>query len=97
MVIRPTPPADRFKEQLREVLRHETRHAGTIMVGKHMNVYTSGDYDGMAYFIECGKITQRLLSPSGKQCLLAIYTTGAIFGELCLTPRSEHRGGWSAR
>ena len=24
-----------------------------------------------------------MLSPDGKQCLLAIYSTGDIFGELC--------------
>lgn len=88
-MIRLTPPADRFKEQLREALRHETRHAGTLRVEKHVNVYTSGDHDEMVYFIECGKITQRILSRGGKQCLLAIYTTGEIFGELCL---AEVRG-----
>ena len=83
-MIRPTPPADGFKEQLREARRHETRHAGILRVGKRVNVYTYGDHDKMVYFIECGKITQRMLSPGGKQCLLTIYTAGEIFGELCL-------------
>lgn len=83
-MIPPTPPADRFTEQLREVLRHETRHAGVLRLGKRVNVYTYGDHDKMVYFIECGKIIQRVISPGGKQCLLAIYTAGEIFGELCL-------------
>ena len=30
------------------------------------------------------------LSPSGKECLLAIYTSGDIFGEICLSEIQEH-------
>jgi CRP/FNR family transcriptional regulator, cyclic AMP receptor protein len=82
-MIGPTPPADHFKEQLHEALRYETRNTSTLMVAKRMNIYTCGDHDEMVYFIECGKIKQLMLSPDGKQCLLAIYTSGDIFGELC--------------
>ena len=39
----------------------------------------------MVYFIETGQIKLLLLSPEGKECLLAIHSGGDIFGELCLT------------
>ena len=38
----------------------------------------------MVYFIETGQIKLLLLSPEGKECLLAIHSGGDIFGELCL-------------
>jgi CRP-like cAMP-binding protein len=38
----------------------------------------------MIYFIESGQIKLLMLSPEGKECLLAIHSAGEIFGELCL-------------
>jgi CRP-like cAMP-binding protein len=38
----------------------------------------------MVYFIETGQIKLLLLSPQGKECLLAIHGGGDVFGELCL-------------
>jgi CRP/FNR family transcriptional regulator, cyclic AMP receptor protein len=46
----------------------------------------------MVYFIQSGQIKVLMLSPQGKECLLAIYASGDIFGELCLAglgPRTE--------
>ena len=51
----------------------------------HANVYNSGDQDEMVYFIETGQIKLLMLSSEGKECLLAIYSDGDIFGELCLS------------
>jgi len=39
----------------------------------------------MVYFIESGQIKLLMLSPEGKECLLAIHSAGDIFGELCLS------------
>jgi len=39
----------------------------------------------MVYFIESGQIKLLMLSPGGKECLLAIHVAGDIFGELCLS------------
>ena len=39
----------------------------------------------MVYFIESGQIKLLMLSPEGKECLLAIHSDGDIFGELCLS------------
>jgi CRP/FNR family cyclic AMP-dependent transcriptional regulator len=76
--------AERFKQQLRDSLRHETQNSRAITIAKHDYVYHCGDQDEMVYFIESGQIKLFMPSPGGRECLLAIHTAGDIFGELCL-------------
>jgi CRP/FNR family transcriptional regulator, cyclic AMP receptor protein len=83
-MIQQTPQADRFKQQLRDSLQHETLNSHAVKIAKHANVYTCGDQDAMVYFIESGQIKLLLLSPDGKECLLSIHSAGDVFGELCL-------------
>ena len=85
MAIQQTPQADQFKIQLRDSLQRETMNSRAIKIARHVNVYTCGDQDEMVYFIETGQIKLLLLSPEGKECLLAIHSGGDIFGELCLS------------
>ncbi len=80
-----TPQADQFKQQLHDSLQHETFNSRPIKIAKHDHVYTCGDRAEMVYFIESGQIKLLMLSPEGKECLLAIHTAGDIFGELCLS------------
>jgi CRP-like cAMP-binding protein len=77
--------AEPFKEQLRESLQRETFNSRAVTIARHANVYTCGDQDEMVYFIESGEIKLLMLSPEGKECLLAIHSAGDIFGELCLS------------
>jgi len=84
-MIQQAPRSDPFKDQLRESLRHETLNSRTVEIARHANVYTCGDQDEMVYFIESGQIKLLMLSPEGKECLLAIHSAGDIFGELCLS------------
>lgn len=91
-MIQQTPEADLFKKQLRDSLRHETRNFRSIRIAKHANVYTCGEQAEAIYFIESGQVKLLLLSPNGKECLLAIHTAGDVFGESCLSgmgPRME--------
>ncbi len=91
-MIQERPQADLFKQQMRESLRQETLNSRAITIAKHDNVYTCGDNDELVYFIESGQVKLLMLSPEGRECLLAIHTTGDIFGELCLSglgPRLE--------
>lgn len=83
-MIHQVPQGDRFKLQLRESLLRETKGSRTVTVARHDNVYTCGDQDDAIYFIESGQVKLVMLSPEGKECLLAICTRGDIFGELCL-------------
>lgn len=91
-MIQETPQSDEFKSQMRESLRQETLNSRAITIAKNNNVYTCGDNDELVYFIESGQIKLLMLSPQGKECLLAIHSAGDIFGELCLSglgPRLE--------
>jgi CRP/FNR family cyclic AMP-dependent transcriptional regulator len=83
-MIQQTPEAERFKQQMRDSLQHETLNSRAVTFARHANVYTCGDQDEMVYFIETGQIKLLLLSPEGKECLLAIHGGGDVFGELCL-------------
>jgi len=84
-MIQETPQADLFKQKMRESLRQETINSRAVTIAKHDNVYTCGDNDELVYFIASGQIKLLMLSPEGRECLLAIHTAGDIFGELCLS------------
>jgi CRP/FNR family transcriptional regulator, cyclic AMP receptor protein len=84
-MIQETPQADLFKQQMRESLRQETLNSRAVTIAKHDNVYTYGDNDELVYFIESGQVKLLMLSPEGRECLLAVHTAGDIFGELCLS------------
>lgn len=79
------PEADLFKLQLRNSLERATKNSRSIKFAKHENVYSCGDNSDNVYFIESGQIKLLMLSPDGKECLLAIYTAGDVFGEMCLS------------
>lgn len=76
---------NRFKAQLRDSLQRETLNVRTVKYDRHANIYTCGDHDEMVYFIESGRIKLLMLSPEGKECMLAIHGAGDVFGELCLS------------
>jgi CRP-like cAMP-binding protein len=84
-MIQQTPGAERFKQQMRDSLRHETVNTRGVTIQRHAHVYTCGDQDEMVYFIESGQIKLLMLSSEGKECLLAIHSAGDVFGELCLS------------
>jgi CRP-like cAMP-binding protein len=85
-MIQQTLPPDAFKERLHASLERERLDLPAIRrVAKNQPVYMCGDAAEMVYFIESGRVKLLMLSPEGKECLLAIYTSGDIFGELCLT------------
>ncbi len=84
-MIQQTPEAERFKAQIRDSLRRETMNSRAVKIPRHANVYTCGDQDETVYFIESGQIKLLVVSPEGKECLLAIHGDGDIFGELCLS------------
>jgi CRP-like cAMP-binding protein len=73
-----------FKEQLHESLQRTTLNFPTVKVNKQQHVYVVGEPAGSVYFIQSGQIKLLMLSPEGKECLLAIHTAGDIFGEWCL-------------
>lgn len=90
-MIQQAPRTDPFKERLRDSLQHETLNSRSVRIARHANVYTCGDQDEMVYYIESGQIKLLMLSPEGKECLLAIHSAGDIFGELILSGLGSRR------
>lgn len=84
-MIQENPQIDLFKRQLRASMQRDPMALRTTTIAKHEHVYTCGDPGETLYFIESGQVKLLMLSPEGRECLLAIYTAGDIFGESCLT------------
>jgi CRP/FNR family cyclic AMP-dependent transcriptional regulator len=86
------PQTDNFREWFRYQLARDSLNFRIIKVRKHENIYVSGDHAEALYYIDSGQIKLLMLSPEGKECILAVYTQGDTFGESCLTgkaPRQE--------
>ena len=86
------PNINDFRERLRESLKIGSLNFTTVSVRKHQVVYTCSDPADAVYYIESGQVKLLMLSPEGKECLVAIHTAGDIFGELSLAgpvPRQE--------
>jgi CRP-like cAMP-binding protein len=86
----PQPQPCDFKARLHESLSRATLNFPTLHFKKQQHVYCCTDISESVYFIQSGQIKLLMLSPEGKECLLAIHTEGDIFGELCLA-RSDLR------
>jgi CRP-like cAMP-binding protein len=56
-----------------------------VRVEPHQPVYATGDADDSMYLIESGQVKLSMSSAAGKDCLLAIFTAGDVFGESCFT------------
>lgn len=91
-MIKEISQSDRYRQQLCYSLQQETLDSPDMTFAKNANIYKCGESDQMIYFIISGRIKQLMRSLENKECLLAIHTTGDIFGELCLSgtgPRLE--------
>ncbi|HEY6187801.1 MAG TPA: Crp/Fnr family transcriptional regulator [Pyrinomonadaceae bacterium] len=83
-----SPQLNQFKENLRDLLAHEALNATAIKASRPVNIYTRGIPDDNVYFVESGQIKLLNSSLGDKDCLLAIYSSGDIFGELRLAGQS---------
>ena len=84
-MIQNNPETDIFKQKMRSSLQRETKNSIALNVPKNNNVYTIGEEVEQVYFIESGEVKLVMLSSEGKECTLAIHSSGDIFGELCLS------------
>lgn len=70
---------------MRDSLLREAGNSTVVKVAKHDHVYTIGDDAETIYFIESGLVKLVVVSPEGRECMIAIHSEGDIFGELCLS------------
>lgn len=68
---------------LRDVFDRDSLADTRVRVDAHRSVYATGDDDDSMYLIETGQVKVSMTSAEGKDCLLAIYTSGDVFGESC--------------
>ena len=88
-MIEQNPATILFKGQMRDSLQRVTQNSRAIQIAKNQHVYNIGDEIEMVYFIESGEVKLVMVSPEGRECMLAIHAAGDIFGELCLSGLGE--------
>ena len=81
-----------YAAALSACLRGQTQGCTSRTFRRNCNVYVDGAIDHSVYYIESGAVKLVLTAASGKQCLLAIYGGGDIFGELCLAGIERREG-----
>lgn len=69
---------------LNDVFDRDTLPAVRVRVEAGQSIYGTGDDDDAMYLIDSGQVKLTMASAAGHDCLLAIYTTGDVFGESCL-------------
>ena len=68
---------------LREVFDRAALADTRMRVDAQAPIYASGEEDESMYLIESGQVKVSMSSASGKDCLVAIYSKGDVFGESC--------------
>lgn len=76
--------AGRFGALLGSYLWSSRAGAQSVHVARNDFLYVSGQHDSHLYLIESGHIKTLMHAPSGKGCLLDIYSRGDVIGESCL-------------
>ena len=84
--------SNQYATALGNCLRRQTRGCTTHTFPRKCNVYVDGSINRSIYYIESGEVKLLLTAASGKQCLLAIYSSGDIFGEQCLAGIEQRQG-----
>lgn len=80
-----TPDCTKFLRELNDLMRLKPVEVTSIKIVKKKYIYNYGDRAENIYFVESGQIKLALFSPTGRECLLDIHSTGNIFGELCIS------------
>lgn len=91
-----SPGGNTARRKLKEVEKgevdpHVERLLSTISSGKHLlrlpksaTAYSQGDLADAIYFIQSGKVKLTVVSPQGKEAVLAMLGPREFFGEGCL-------------
>jgi CRP/FNR family cyclic AMP-dependent transcriptional regulator len=80
-----------IKPNVREIDRHVESLLESIVIGKqvlhlkkHSAAFSQGDQADAIYFIQSGKVKLAVVSPQGKEAVLAMLGPRDFFGEGCL-------------
>ena len=76
-------PAPAQASSLRDLFDRPTLLASRLRLDGQQLVYATGEEDEAMYLVEQGQVKISMASEEGKDCLLAIYGPGEMFGESC--------------
>jgi CRP/FNR family transcriptional regulator, cyclic AMP receptor protein len=77
-------PKHEFTAKLRDAIQRELHLTRMLNVARNRYIYLSGQRDSNVYLVESGQVKLVFFTPEGREYVLAICTTGSLFGELCL-------------
>lgn len=83
------PESAALGKRLRAPFQAEPLQTSVRKIARNADIYIAGDHDSNVYMIESGQIKTMMLSPDGRECLLAIHVAGDVFGEICLAGGSR--------
>jgi|CXWL01.1.fsa_nt_gi CRP-like cAMP-binding protein len=63
----------------------------TLQVNKNHQIFSQGDAADAVFYIQRGKVKLTVLSPQGKEAVVAILELGDFLGETCLVARKPVR------
>ena len=75
--------ANAHSPSLSDVFDRASLSAARVRIDAQQSIYAPGDDDDAMYLIDSGQVKLSMASAAGKDCLLAIYPAGEIFGESC--------------
>lgn len=74
----------RFGEQVSKFLLADASLRPPLRFRRDQNIFHCGQVDPHSYLVVSGQVKARKLAPSGRACLVDIYTPNDVFGESCL-------------
>lgn len=78
-------PASTQGPSLRDVFDRHTLATTRLRYEAQRSIYATGDADDALYTIDAGQVKIIMSSAEGKDCLIAVYGIGEVFGESCFT------------
>jgi CRP-like cAMP-binding protein len=70
---------------MRDVFRKDEMSTVRVVVDTERSIYASGEVDDALYLVESGQVKLFMSSAGGRDCVIAIYAEGDIFGDNCLS------------
>ena len=62
----------------------------TLKIPKKQVLFSQGDTTDAVFYVQAGKVKLIVVSPQGKEAVIAILEPGSFFGEGCLAGQPMH-------
>jgi CRP/FNR family cyclic AMP-dependent transcriptional regulator len=72
------------------LLKHIGNGKTTLKIPRKQVLFSQGDTTDAVFYIQAGKVMLSVISPQGKEAVIAILEQGSFFGEGCLAGQPVH-------